>query len=53
MLSFNFVEGLAIGENPETGWFAWIMDHVGSLEVGTKSSWQVWEVAVRNGWEGP
>lgn len=51
MLSFNFMAGLAMGESPEAGWFAWLMDGVGSLEVGVNSSQQDWEVAVRKRWE--
>lgn len=49
----SFMEGLAMGESPEAGWFAWLLDGGGSLEVGVNSSRQDWEVAVRKGEEGP
>lgn len=45
----SFMEGLAMGESAEAGWFAWLLDGGGSLEVGVNSSRQDWEVAVRKG----
>lgn len=42
-----------MGEGTEVGWFTWLMDDVGNLEVGINSSGQGWEVADRSGWEGP
>lgn len=44
---------LAVGEGTEVGWFTWLMDDVGNLEVGINSSGQGWEVADWSGWEGP
>lgn len=49
MLCFSFAEGLAMGESPKAGCFAWLMDGTGCSEVGVRSSLQDQEVMVRVG----